>query len=73
MPELILLVIIVAGLLKYNSAVRNTAKAAEYTSRAWSEDVKAGAIKKIAQIEITEEEVTKANTVLESINKVNLR
>ena len=72
MPELIVLVILVMAAVKYSKSLRNSAKAAEYKSYAWSEKMKVEAIEDIATIEIDDATVAKANTVIERVNSFKL-
>ena len=72
MPELIVLVILVIAVVKYSKSLRNSAKAAEYKSYAWSERLKVEAIEDIATIEIDDTTVAKANTVIERVNSFKL-
>ena len=72
MPELIVLVILVMAAVKYSKSLRNSAKAAEYKSYAWSEKMKVEAIEDIATIEIDDTTVAKANTVIERVNSFKL-
>ena len=72
MPELIVLVILVIAVVKYSKSLRNSAKAAEYKSYAWSEKMKVEAIEDIATIEIDDATVAKANTVIERVNSFKL-
>lgn len=72
MIELIILVIIVLAVIKYSKSLKNSAKAAEYKSYAWSERLKVEAIEDIATIDIEEATVTKANEVITRVNSFKL-
>lgn len=72
MIELIILVIIVLAVIKYSKSLKNSAKAAEYKSYAWSERLKVEAIEDIATIDIEEATVTKANEVITLVNSFKL-
>lgn len=72
MGELLIGAVLIVLIIKYSSAIKHTAQAADAKSTAWALDVKNTAVKDIAALTVDEDDVSKANTNINRLNQLKL-